>query len=298
MAGITKGHDQPDNGVVMLTFGKREYAYMAIHMAMSIKTFNEDIRIHIIDDGNLDQVPLSYHKVYDSRSSIKEEDLKPNGIMDPGYAKCMIYNYLPYQNNLVLDVDGLCLKDLSPLFDIDKDYATIICGTGGIDDKINYSHWAPNKAIWDYFELGYDKTYSTIQSSMQFIRKSENTRVLYEMIKDKFFFPKEKLSNGWGHSIPDELVISGCAAKLEMDIDIGSEPIFFGWKNSDLSLSEISDKYYITSLYGNGKGNPLVKQRYRDWYDRLMVRKHTKHHGLSYLGRTFQLMRGKYVNPH
>lgn len=282
-------------GVVLCVFGKAQYIHMASHLAMSIKHFNKDIKIHLIHDESKKYLHTGYYQFIDGFTPIKREDLYPNGVLDPGHLKCSLYDYLPYNKNLYLDVDALCLHDISYLLELDGDFQTIEIGKGNRTATIPYSIWATNKNIWEYFDLKEDQECAAVQSSAQFIKKGKKAEKFYKLMKQKFFYPHDKLLHKWGSSVPDELIIAGCAAKLDMDIAMPKNPVFFGNKMSKMSLTEIQNHYGILSLYGNGGGNALVRLEYREWYDRL-VTKYTRKMNVPQVGRSFQLLRGKYVN--
>src|SRR3990172_3816152 len=105
-------------GIVLLAFGKRGYGFAAYNLAVSIRAFNNTIPITIYHDdiafGQIEEHKLS---IFDKRIPIKRESLYNNGSFDPGYVKVNIYDLLPYDLTMYLDVDALCLKDIAPLFE-------------------------------------------------------------------------------------------------------------------------------------------------------------------------------------
>ena len=86
-------------GVILLAFGKREYHYMAAHMAMSIK-HRGDIQITIVHDENFKYVPKHWLRFFDETIQIQEEHLYKNGKLDTGCEKDNIYKYLQYDENI------------------------------------------------------------------------------------------------------------------------------------------------------------------------------------------------------
>lgn len=280
-----------------MAFGNRNYLFMAAHMAMSIKANlpkDSDISIKLVHDHNFKYLPADWHQFFDVTQEIEDRHLYYDAALNPGWAKCNIYYYLECDKNIYLDVDGICLKDITPLFDQQKYYATEVIGRGTKDEEINYSWWATNENIWDFFELEDDQKYCSIQSSFSYIRKGRDSKSLFSKIKKNFNYPKDKLKNEWGKTMPDELIVAGTCAKVNHDPGIEGNAVFFGQKIYDLELHEIKEKYYINSLYGNGSGNTLVKDRYKKWYDRMM-RNYARSFGMSPLGKTHQIMRGKHA---
>lgn len=281
-------------GVVLLAFGKIEYLYMASHLVASIKHFNKDVPVTIIHDGQIAKIPQAWH-LWDDEIQMNPKDYVKNYKIDPGFAKINLIKYLPYDRNVYLDVDGLAIKDISPLLEIEGFYSTIVVGKGKFEDDINYTWWASNENIWKFFNLDKDQEYCSIQSSFAVFEKGEKLDELYDRLLHNFEFPMMELQNQWGGTMPDELIFGGSIAQMKHDPDCGEQVVFFGHKLHKLSLSEIEDSFYILSLYGNGKGNPLVKLRYREWYDRLMA-KIGRELGLYPLGKVLTLTRTKHAN--
>jgi hypothetical protein len=283
-------------GLVLLSFGKPEYHYMAAHLAMSIKYYN-DIPIAFVHDGTADKyIPAPYHRFIDEWIKMPVQDYIRKGIIDPGWAKINLLKHLPFDTNMYLDVDGLALQDLSPLFITDKFFACEVIGSGMINDTIEYSIWATNKDVWQFFQLDPDQSiYRTIQSSFWIGKKGEQLAELHERMVANYDFPPKKITMRWGDTMPDELIFSGTLAQMEHDPNFGKAVVFYGNTNVKEGFAELQAKYSILSMYGNGQGTTLVKIKYKDWYNRIcsmMCRKLNLNpiHPIGYL------MRSKHAN--
>lgn len=281
-------------GIVLLAFGKLEYVYMASHLCASIKMFNKDVPITIIHDGQTSKIPPVW-RLWDDEIEMDKSDYIYNYKIDPGFAKINLIKYLPYDRNVYLDVDGLALKDVSPLLEISGFYKTIVVGKGGFEDDINYAFWATNENIWKFFNLDKDQEYCSIQSSFAVFEKGERLDELQKRLLDNFNYPMKELQNHWGGTMPDELIFGGSIAQMKHNPDCGEPVVFFGHKLDKKSFSEIEENFYILSLYGNGKGTPLVRLRYREWYDRLMIKIGRKINQYP-LGKVTTLTRTKHAN--
>jgi len=257
-------------GIILAAFGQPNYIYMAAHLAASLVSDNKDIKITLLHDHCIGYMPKDFYQFFDGFKEIKREHLYHNGKLDPGFLKINIPAYLPYDKTLYLDVDGLSLKDISPVFDTDKEFATEVIGKGQYGKEINYLFWTTQKNAWEYFNLNEESVYRSVQSSSMFFKKGKFVEKLHKMLVEHWDFPYEKLSNHWGGTIPDELIISGVCAKMNYDPSFNEKIVFFGFKNTGESFQEIIDRNYILSLYG-GKG--LVRQKYLDFYNRSVVRK-------------------------
>ena len=94
--------------------------------------------------------------------------------------------------------------------------------------------------------------------------------------------------------MPDELIVAGTCAQIEHDPGVEGRVIFFGHKIVEKQIHELTNDFYFNSLYGNGKGQTLVKDKYRDWYDRLMV-KIAGANKAAPIMKARQLMKAKHV---
>ena len=231
---------------------------------------------------------------FDDIIEIEDKHLYKGAKLDPGWAKVNIYNYLQYDENIYLDVDGICMKDLSPLFGQEKYYCTEVIDRGGKEDDINYAHWATNEKVWGYFKLEESSQFSSVQSSFAYIKKCKESKALFKKMVENFNFPLKDLKNTWGKSVPDELIISGTCAQVDHDPKIDSNVVFFGHTLSKKPLHELNELFYVNSLYGNGRGRTLVKEMYRKWYDR-MCKNYASKMGVHPIQKNFQLMRSKHA---
>lgn len=280
-------------GIVLFAFGHPDYYRMAYNMASSIKA-TSSLKVALVHDLHNHPswpMPEENWKVFDKRISLKKKHT------DAGQIKCHMYEYLPYDDNLYLDVDGCALKDLSPMLDglcaQEGYFYTQVNGKGGIEDKIPYSIWAKNSDIWEYFDLPEDAIQPAIQSSYMFIRKNDESKPFFKAVANNFDkgFPKDKLLMKWGGSIPDELIYSGTMAQFGLLDAHGGRHCYFGWKNKE-SISEVYKDYYILAIYG---GRGLVKLRYKELYDRHMLNI-MRAAGLPHKYKVDALMKSKHAN--
>jgi hypothetical protein len=259
-------------GIVLFAYGKKGYILMAHNMAVSIKRFTPHIPVTLyIEEGY--NVPDK--TLFDNIIELDYNLIYTTGVgIDPAKVKVNIFDLLPYEHNLYLDVDGLILQDISGFIDTlangNDSFVTDIIATGKKNDSIEYSIWASNEAIWKHFELKDNDTLPSTQTSWMYIRKDKNALEIFETAKQYLSFPKEKLRKKWGGTIPDEVIFSGTLAKLNKIPTYNPRPIFFGSKNDERPLYELEKQYYILSLYGNGRGRTMVMPKYIQWYNDLI----------------------------
>lgn len=268
-----QGQGTAPQGVVLMAFGKQAYYGAAYNIAYSIKRFNKDIEIAIIHDSLhcIDDLL----EVIDMFIEIKPEHMYTNGKLDPGKAKIFLYEYLPFQRNLYLDVDAIALKDIKPMLDAlsasGKQYAAHIMGYHTIDqgNKIESMVWAYANDIWDRYNLSEATVLPAINSSWQYIEISPKAHALYKIAQDFYVnnpIDLNNLRNKWGGTQPDELYMNIALAKLEMDPAVESEYIYIPNKRG-LNYADVVNSFYIQSYYGGQGFTPLF---YVEWLDRMM----------------------------
>jgi hypothetical protein len=242
-------------GVVLLAFGKPIYGQSAYILAKSIKHFNPDIKIALLTDGLA--VPPDYSP-FDELINVPVSDYRNrNGGFEPGRAKLLIYDKLPYINNLFIDADSIALKDIAPLLDemiaTGKPYLTHVVGRHKIQQGNNFAEmqWAWANDIWNRYQLAEDDTLFAINSSIVFIKKSKFSQSLYnvaETLLTDYPTPTKALRRQWGGTQPDELYMNISLAKHKYDASF--KPVmYFAMKKQD-KIEDVVSNHYLLSYYG------------------------------------------------
>jgi hypothetical protein len=262
------------SGVVLVAFGKPQYYWAAYNLAYSIKRFNAALQIALISDS---KDRALYHcrdleAVIDVYVELPEQHINTNKKLDPGKAKVLLFDYLPFHYNLYLDVDAVCLKDLQPLIDQlianDAKYATRVVGEHTIDKGRDFKEmqWAWADSLWQHFGLTKaDKIYA-INSSIQFIEKCPEAEAIFRTAADLYLnnpLPLAKLRMKWGGGQPDELYFNVSFGKNKFkpyEIDV----VCFQM-NREFTYAQIEERFYLMSYYG-GKG--FTPTFYIEWLDR------------------------------
>jgi hypothetical protein len=262
------------SGVVLVAFGKPQYYWAAYNLAYSIKRFNKDLQIALISDSK-DRALYYCHDLtnqIDVYVDLPEQHIYTNKKLDPGKAKVLLFDYLPFHYNLYLDVDAVCLKDLQPLIDQlisnDAKYATRVVGEHTIDQGRDFKamQWAWADQLWQHFGLTKSDKIYAINSSIQFIEKCPEAEAIYRTAADLYLnnpMPINKLRMKWGGGQPDELYFNVSFGKNNFkpyEIDA----ICFQM-NREFSYAQIEERFYLMSYYG-GKG--FTPSFYIDWLDR------------------------------
>jgi hypothetical protein len=266
----------PSTGVVLLAFGKPQYFWMVYNIAYSIKRANKNIKIALVSDIGtraVNYVP-ELSQFIDLHVELQAQDMYTNKKLDPGKAKVLLYDYLPFDNNLYLDVDGVCLKDLQPLIDtlVDSgiDYGTSIHGTHTLDHGRDFKQmvWSYADEFINHFNIKEDAMLYGINSSVQFIKKGDVCANLFKVAADQFInnpMPLHKLRMKWGGGQPDELYFNAALCLTETTPH-NIEAVCFQMKR-ELTFDQIENSFYVMSYYGGKRFTPMF---YIEWLDRLM----------------------------
>lgn len=288
-------------GVFLAAFGRKGYMYAAFNMAVSIRALNPNIRIAFAyDESLLPWLTPDRIQLFDDLIPIPQSQFKDYGRIDPAKFKTAIYDYLPYDENLILDVDGCCIQDLSRLMDYlstkDGFYFTDHLGKGKKGEEINYLMWASQDTIWDHFKLSDEQTIYAVQTSFSYVKKNKESKRFFTQLKKNYEngIDKKKV-HLWGGTIPDELFYSGTLAQLNIDPSIEIKPVFFGNYFYSGTYQQLHSEFFILSLYGNGIGRTETKLRYLDYYDKLM-RGYCRELGYEHIYKVGSIMADKHLN--
>jgi hypothetical protein len=264
--------------IVLIAFGKRGYGLMAHNLAFTLRHNSPNVKIGLwISQELFNELPDK--TLYNDIRILDDAHYIDKGKIDPAIAKAQIYRLGCQMADkfLYLDVDAICINDIEPFLKRLEGLtiATEVLGQGTKEQFINYSAWATNKDIWETFNLPENTTVCGIQSSWVYFEKSDICDKMQEYLDYymKVGIPRYKLTMQWGGTLPDELLYQGVYAKLGIVPSFDSEgtkPIFFGHAKQTETEQEVLNGYYILSLYGNGVGKTLVKDKWFKLHDRYL----------------------------
>lgn len=248
-------------GVLLVFWGKRGYAYSAYNLALSIRSFC-DLPIHAMTTEGCLKHLGGMDLPFDSMDVIEEP-------YDPGRFKVSLYDKMPFDHTLFLDVDALCLKDLRPLMEQfkseDKPYRCFVYGyyDQTSPNEMPLMIWAYREDIWNHYGLS-DHTLPATQSSLQYIRKSDFCEEMFSRLQENFDnpIPLENLRNKWGGTQPDELYLNVTLAQMGYDPQT-ENAIYFG-NDDKYHFHQLQEHFYFLSLFG---GRGMIKNKYLRAYD-------------------------------
>jgi hypothetical protein len=300
-------------GVVLFAFGKAGYYQAAYNLAYSIKHYSPSVKIALFVDDikKCNSATYDINSYVDSINEIENSDLYVEGKFDPAMLKVSIYKYLPFKNNLYLDVDAVCLKDIQPLIDdlvsTKRHYISHCVGYHTIDlgRDIPSMQWAWADDIWSHFKLESDSILPAINSSLQFIKVCKESKDLFGVLRILYTtnqLPTKRLRMKWGNGQPDELYMNVALAMTKYDPSYKNDGIVGGGKSETgfihfanvrgLTFEEVVDNFYFQSYFG---GRNFTSRFYTEWLERLlkvMMKKNNKSHQFT----IDRIIGQKYVN--
>lgn len=253
--------------VTLLAFGRRGYAAAASNMVVSLRHYGYNGRIHLHVGA-----PLLPHIPDYVQDECIMHTLPDQLTTDPCLAKINLPKLIK-EPTLYLDVDGIALKDITPLLaDLQADgrpYITTVMGKGKDGDKIAYFEWATTQKVRYLEGFGPDATYYGIQSSWAYLVPGETLdRIHGHMLQSWSLWRVADLKHAWGGTIPDELLWS--IACTYMDYDPGWHDAVAFWGQGFHAFKDIKERHYIMTLHGSGRGAGTVPPRYVEHYDHLL----------------------------
>lgn len=253
--------NQETRGIVLRMWLKAEYGMMGHQLAMSIKKHSPLIPIHLFTDREAVS-RLRHLEFFDTVEYIETPT-------DPAQSKIDMYESLPFDHNIYLDVDGLCVSELDSTFDkLIADEKPFRCFVHAYYDK-SHDHvlplmvWANRDTIWEHY--GFDNhVLPASQSSFLYIRKGDFCRDLYRGMQSNYAnrIPLESLRNKWGGGQPDELYLNVTLA--QMGYDPACSNIIYFADDRTLQPHQIKFYYKIFSLFGTASNVKPIFERFYD----------------------------------
>jgi hypothetical protein len=252
--------------ITLLAFGRRGYAIATANMVLSLRHhgYGGPINLYLTDGmaGMLDEATereVILHRLGDDLAR------------DPGLCKVMLPSIIEDEASLYLDVDGITMKDVTPLLmQLKADGRPFLAQAaapfvvGGPDRP--QGHWwvAPKTMIERHSLKDGDKIYA-VNTSAIWIRKGALAKLQAEMLKAHAMYTRRDLVHKWGSSIPDELCVSAACAVLGMDPTMPSVACFFD--RAPARAEQVAEAAYVLPLYGSRHSNGCTSEHKKQLYD-------------------------------
>lgn len=288
------------DGVLLISIGHQSYARWAKNMAISIRAYSPDVPIHVLTDGN-----FTYGEFVDKIIQMDRSDYTTEtGKLFPAKAKLSMYKYSEFDRTIYLDVDGILIKDLTPLFDLSGYFQIQVNGISTFDfDNLDASLWVKIEKIFEKFNLPEDTKVPGTNSSFQFFIKSPEAERLYTLALDNLVnhaFELKELRYSWGHSKtqPDELYMNIALAQVGLVPDM--KPVLYlrrrGSGGQRITWDSLVANYYIIGCWGDESYNHHeisgTGQANSGLYNKVGIMTHEKL-GLKFQDHFFTLIKHK-----
>jgi hypothetical protein len=252
--------------ITLLAFGRRGYAIAAANMVLSLRHhgYGGPINLHATEsmEGMLDE---------GTKAEVVLHHLNDDTARDPGLCKVMLPSIVADEASLYLDVDGITMKDVTPLlmqlkadgrpFLAQAAAPYVVGGTARPQ-----GHWwvAPKTMVERHSLKDGDKIYA-VNTSAIWISKGALAKLQAEMLKAHAMYTRRDLVYKWGSSIPDELCVSAACAVLGMDPTMPSVACFFD--RAPARAEQVAEAAYVLPLYGSRHSNGCTSEHKKQLYD-------------------------------
>lgn len=256
-------------GIVLIAIGGYGYLKWAVNQAASLKFHSPDIPIQLIVSKELSMEASSHPQLFNVLTPVEDEMWKDEeGRLFPAKIKTSFYDLIYFDEAIYFDVDGVTLKDITPLFNQKEDLVSDVQGVYDLSQGEIFNHlkWAKPADIWFHFGLKATDKLPAINSSFLFIRKGKTCKAIFDLAHKLLMempLPYEKHWYVWGRkrehkvSQPDELYMNVAMAMLGF-IPGHEVAIYFRMINerTPVPIEEtIRENFYGIGLFGQLETN-------------------------------------------
>jgi hypothetical protein len=244
-----------DKGVLLIALGPK-YSELAFNLTKSIKKHNEGLPVAVITDCTYPEIIEAFDHVIRPKPIDYTEEM----VFNPFKLKTFMYDLSPFEKTIYLDVDAICLGDISELF---SKFQIQEVARHKKEDKCDCVWFESLADIFDLYELKWD--YPEYNSSFVAFDRSMANETYFELVKlmyndRRFDFTKI------GQCYPDEMAFGLASSIMQhYSVDPLNIPICFWWANKTLRLDEIQAKYKFIGFAGG-----YVASKYLGYYHQLM----------------------------
>lgn len=298
-----------DRGITLLAIGKSGmYSKWAANMAVSIKYHSPNMPINVVCDDK----GLATFKPEEAALVNEFIPINPAHTVDcfgnysPGRAKLYINEYAKFEENIYLDVDGLCIREVESLFNMmTKDVQLQCTGMWNETAKEWSCAWMTLAGVRFNYLLPDKFNLYECNSSFIYFKKGKKADEYFSQVQKNFIHNWD--SKIWGSAFPDELAFNVATAQLGIDPTI-EKHVEKGYKNhfpvcfnirdvanekTSQRLNRLQSEVYFIGLYGGNR--PQFMQTY-SLYDALAQKYNRELLGRHNIYKTNHMMRNKHVS--
>lgn len=258
-------------GVTLVAIGGYGYMQWAINMAVSLRYHSPAVAIQLITSQILKPNAYAIAGLFDEVTIVSDSAFTDEqGRLFPAKLKTSLYSYLHFDETIYLDVDGVIIKDITPLFAQTEDFGTDVQAIYDLSqgEVFNAMKWATPAVTWFHFGLKPTDQLPAINSSYLFIRKGETCEALYKLAHELLMnnpLPVDQHWHPWGikrktkNQQPDELYMNVALAMLKTPVHhCGAIHFRLRTETGDyLPIESIRNSCYGIGLFGELRSNHL-----------------------------------------
>ena len=253
--------------ITLLAFGRRGYAIATANMVLSLRHhgYRGRINLHCTEgmEAMLDEA---------TKQEVLMHNLSNDLARDPGLCKVALPSLIRDDATLYLDVDGIAMKDVTPLVEqlmldgrpiLTQAAAPYVVG----GDAKPQGHWwvSPKTMIERNGQKDGDAIHAVNTSAVWMRKGAALESVQREMLKAHAAYSTRDLVHKWGGVIPDELCLSAACAVLGFDPTLPLTACFFD--RAPAKASQVAEAAYILPLYGSRMSNGCTSEHKKQLYD-------------------------------
>lgn len=252
-----KSNTLVNKGIILIALG-RKYNELAYNLIKSVKVFNPELKFAVITDTAVDEFLLVYDEVIIPETKHYIED---GHLFNPFMLKTYLYDYSPFDETIYLDVDAVCLKDISGLF---SEFKIQEVGRFKKDEKTNSVWFKSLEELFSAYEL--KNEYPEYNSSFISFSRCKRNEEYFDLVK-KLYRDRRIPFIKIGCCYPDELAFGIASSMLNWYSDNGTSlPICFWWEQANvLKLSEIKERFFFIGLAGG-----YISSKYLGYYHSIL----------------------------
>jgi len=265
-------------GILLIAVGSGIYARWAVNQAISVKFHNPDLPITLATDANVDSyLKPKERALFDVVTIVKPEHLHDAaGKFAPGKLKLYMNEYSDYDETIYLDVDGMTIRPLAPLFELcaGNDVASQVCSIVTETATSWRCQWMSLDEVRKRYTLPEAYKLQEINASFFYFKRIEAADKFFKTAQSCYI---EGYKTFWGNSFPDELAfnVAGVIAGVDLQVpETGdNEPVIFLVKNP---AQVDNPKTFVIGLYA-GMSRPFritysIYDRYMKQYIKAVLK--------------------------
>lgn len=254
-------------GVVLLAVENPVYAKFAFNMALSIKHHSPNIPIQLIADHNALNGLMAWQeqpeffdyitKVDESFSRAPDSEYNSKSRFTPAKAKMSIYDVAMFEENIFLDVDGVMINAIEPLFELNKnkEFSTQVIGHCKFgEDEFPNMLWSKPKEFYQHFKVDSSVDLTATNSSFIYFKKGVFAKQIFATALDQLMnnrMPRGAQHLKWGTGQPDELYLNASLALNNYDASMPGRDFAIYFSSSRIEPEkDLQSKYFAIGLYG------------------------------------------------